>query len=489
MIKLLLSLFILFGCINSKSPRDVLGFASVQIPFSSDTLDYDYYTHHYAFCSVYGKLVSVEKAGEIVPQIAESWSNENEHKVWKFKLKKGLFFSNGDPINEKDVYNSFKRLVVKMNSNNSKSGLLEFLIGFDKTIDMNSSLEGLSLKEGSLIFKFQKSMPQMLDLVSFGMYGIVHSSMYNSTSGDWIDAKKVISSSAYEVDKWTDDSYQIKLRKEYQAVSGQINKINFKLLKNIKSSQDLNTVDMLVADKNSLIVDSRFKYIGSTVNLKIGYAQVHSWNKADSPLKRVEVRKWLRSIFLKELSRKGISITGNFIPHHLKNVRPILAETEVNKPEVRDFLITTHPITITGKILENNNKESMAEKFLSALKSLGENTGVKVDFKDFPKDSMYDISISGSGIESVDYIETLRFMFLSKEGINLPDLNGNIKKELSKENPDVNFINQEIWDQALIWPIRHYSSGYWFNEESRLIYDNINLDSASIDFQFLKWKD
>ena len=46
------------------------------------------------------------------------------------------------------------------------------------------------------------------------------------------------------------------------------------------------------------------------------------------------------------------------------------------------------------------------------------------------KNEIYDIEILGSGIEASDYIDTVKFMFLSKEGIRLPDINGKIKEEL-----------------------------------------------------------
>ena len=104
------------------------------------------------------------------------------------------------------------------------------------------------------------------------------------------------------------------------------------------------------------------------------------------------------------------------------------------------------------------------------------------------KDDIYDIEILGSGFEASDYMDTLKLMFLSKDAIRLPDITGKIKEELKKENPDINFINREIWDQAVIWPIRHYSSGYWFNKNSNINYEEMNFNSPSVDFQFLKWK-
>ena len=142
----------------------------------------------------------------------------------------------------------------------------------------------------------------------------------------------------------------------------------------------------------------------------------------------------------------------------------------------------------SGKLIENINKKSIAEIFLNALDSLGEDSGSSLVKNNFTTDEMYDVSILGTGIESVNYLETVKFMFLQKEGIKLTDSTGKILKELALENPDINVINKEIWDQAIIWPIRHYSIGYWFKKDSNIDYSEINFESASFDFQFLKLK-
>lgn len=473
---------------NSKSNNEIV-FATPQIPFSSDPLDFDYYTHHYAFSSVFARLVSTERNGEIFPMLASEWKNQQDFTVWKFKIRKDLKYSNGDLISINDVLLNFKRVAYLKKKNDSKSGLVENLQGYEFFHHINDEIKGISIENDWLVFNFVKPMPNLLDIISFGFYGLAHPKLYDQKTGDWYKDLKPISSSSYEVFSWDKDSYILKFRKDSKFISPdkRIEKIRFSLIQKIKESKDLDNIDLLVADKNSLLINEKFEYVGSQINFKIGYLKCNSWNNPNSPLQRLEVRKWFRQIFYKSLEGNNFNIVHSFFPLNIVEIKPINDHEEVIKPSFNDFKILTHPISFSAKLKEKSNVKSVAEIFSEALLSLGKNTGALIEQKEMPKNNLYDVAISGTGMESINYLETVKFMFLSKEGIRLPDSSGLIKKELEKENPDINFINQELWNQAIIWPIRHYSSGYWFNKESNLDYSEINFESPSIDFQFLKF--
>lgn len=492
---LIIILFLTSGLIlmkNSthKNHHRKITFATPQIPFSSDPLDYDYYAHHYAFSSIFAKLVSTEKNGELTPMIASSWSNSNNFKVWKFKIRTDLKYSNNDIIKIDDVILNLKRIAYLKKINNSRSGLMEFLLGFDDIQNLSDNFDGIKKLNDEIILEFIKPMPTLLEIISFGFYGIAHPSLFNTETGQWKDKKNIISSGPYQVVLWNDNEYEISYRNNVQYFKNDnpLKEIRFSLLSNLKKASDLNDVDIVVADKSSLLIDERFTYSGSSINMKIGYVYCNSWNKKEKIFSDINVRRWFRAKFYKSLEKNNFEITNSFLPLNLQHIQRFSNTYSVEKPNFEHFDLVTHPISISGKIEENNNKKSIAEIFSDGLKALGEDSGATLIQKDLPSDDMYDLTINGTGVESINYIETIRFMFLSKEGIRLPDSTGVITTELNKNNPDINIINQELWNQAIIWPIRHYSSGYWFNETSKIDYSLINFDSASIDFQFLKWK-
>lgn len=45
---------------------------------------------------------------EIILAGAESWTKSDDGKVWTFKIRQGMKWSNGDPVTAKDYYNGIK---------------------------------------------------------------------------------------------------------------------------------------------------------------------------------------------------------------------------------------------------------------------------------------------------------------------------------------------------------------------------------------------
>lgn len=62
--------------------------------------------------SVIASLVSIYKEGEITPQLARSWSNSNNFKIWEITLANNWSFSNGEKITPEDILKNFKRVVL-----------------------------------------------------------------------------------------------------------------------------------------------------------------------------------------------------------------------------------------------------------------------------------------------------------------------------------------------------------------------------------------
>lgn len=475
---------------SSKDIDKILHFSTGSRPFSSDPMDYDFYIHHHAFTSVFANLISLEQKGNITPVLAEKWNHDNEFKVWTFEIRRGLYYSNGDLITLKDIAQNLTRITYLKNRSKSNSGVLEFLDGFEKIKSPRDQIDGISTKDQKLILKFTRPMPDLLSKISFGFYSLAHPSLYNQDSGEWINKKNVVSSGAYEVTTWTDSKFELSLRKNipYINYKNSIKHISFSDLFSVKTSADLKDIDILLADKNTLMVDDTFTYAGSSIGLKIGYVQVYGWDKKNA-LKNVNLRRWLRTKFYQALEKNGLTPTTSFFPLSLRGVHELKMETFIERPSFNEFELVTHTMDQTMKLIENVNKKSMAEIFDSALGNLnGEGVHLKrLPIEDDSKLEGFDLVINGTGIEASDYWDTVRFMFHSKHGIQLPDESGIILKELQKSNPDINIINKELWDQAIIWPLRHYTNGFWYKNNSSLNLDAVNLDTPAIDFQYLKW--
>ena len=186
------------------------------------------------------------------------------------------------------------------------------------------------------------------------------------------------------------------------------------------------------------------------------------------------------------LEREGFKVTTSFFPLAIKGV----SKFEYEKNDFFDYLgkeFTSQPYFTTsgGKELGDIYKNGF-ERFGKEINALAKTA----DYPDSEIDEVkvFDIQFLATGI-AIDYpIDDIKFMFLSKQGIRLPDESGQIKEKLSSDEIDIQAINKLLWDQAIIWPIRHYSAGFWIKNESYIDTSEMNLTVHPIDFQFLKWQ-
>src|SRR5437899_11407651 len=101
--------------------------ASVISPASSQTLRYanqgdlkslDPYTlnettTHAHLGQIYEGLITRDKDLKIIPGLAERWETPEEPTRWRFHLRKGVKFQNGDPFTADDVVFSADRVRAK----------------------------------------------------------------------------------------------------------------------------------------------------------------------------------------------------------------------------------------------------------------------------------------------------------------------------------------------------------------------------------------
>jgi len=58
---------------------------------------------------IYDTLFGTDENAKIKPQMVESWTESGDHRLWSFKLRKGLEFHDGKPVTGEDVIASLQR--------------------------------------------------------------------------------------------------------------------------------------------------------------------------------------------------------------------------------------------------------------------------------------------------------------------------------------------------------------------------------------------
>ena len=66
---------------------------------------------HFIMLNIFDPLVSLRADGQVFPGLAESWTSSPDGLVWTFKLKQGVKFHDGTPLNAEAVKFSFDRMV------------------------------------------------------------------------------------------------------------------------------------------------------------------------------------------------------------------------------------------------------------------------------------------------------------------------------------------------------------------------------------------
>ncbi len=90
-----------------------------------DTVDFQCTTLHYTVAlNVFDRLVDTETGPDgstrIVPGLAESWQVSQDGLTYTFRLRKGVAFSNGDPLTAEDVRFTLLRLLTHPESRNKE---------------------------------------------------------------------------------------------------------------------------------------------------------------------------------------------------------------------------------------------------------------------------------------------------------------------------------------------------------------------------------
>lgn len=461
----------------------------VMPPTSVDPMDYDYSIHHNTMRSVFASLVSAYKSGEYAPQVAKNWKTNADQTEWKLEINQDWTFENGDLVTPEIVLRNFKRVLLIKNQSNSKSGLLEYVVGAETLYSLEDDIQGLKATKNEIVFLFTKPMPDFLGKISFGLYSIAHPNDYDE-KGKWKDKKHGIPSGHYKITRWDDKKMSLKLRtnlKTGKITNKNIHEVDFIYPDDLSEVED---AKMIFSDRlNPKIDENKWSFASSTLDNKIIYIQVMKWDEPNSIYSVKENRKKLRDVFYASLQKAGMEPMTSFFPLSIKGVTRFTFDKD--HFDLGQRKVATQPFTTTDYKV-SQRKKTQGDIFSEAYYDFCLSINATPQINNYPSSledekKVFDIQYLGTGVSIDDPKEDIRFMFKSKHGIMLPDESGEILKLLDNDF-NVQDINKELWEQAIIWPLKHYSSGFWYRNDSDLDISELNLLLTPMDLQFLRWK-
>ena len=494
--------------LNEKSTSMSTSSITVSIPespYSSDPLDFDFLFHHIIFYSVFSPLVTEYKTGAVTGLIAESWASNDDFTKWTFKIRSGLKFSNGDPITADATLKSLKRIFFLLKNRNSQNSIVENILEIENFKDLSGDLPGLRIlphHPASIMFSFKKPIKNFLSLISFGMYSIVHPSLYEPKTGKWIDKKKSISSSAYTLEAWKDDHLILKLRSDYKTPFNLDNDnklfsitIFFPNTATPVQSTRIFDLEYGTSDENQSLLNSEKlsrEFFGGTIS-EIRFVRCLTWYLTSSPCFELKQRVAMRDIFYQNLIKLGYSPIKSFFPLIMSGIKDI----DYNFKEI-NLHQNDNP-----KILHINSTNAsnpiVREGYISSLNALAKKMKYSLNFKQISSGKIYedielqptnpavDICSNVSGIYIDKPQDDVQFMFKSKEGVMLPDTDGRIMRELEKTPVNLQRVNELLWEQAVVWPLSHYGIGFWAKKNT-FDFTEINLSKTPTMFELIRLK-
>jgi len=108
-----------------------------------------------------------ESAAEPVPLLAESWEVSPDGREYRFRVKKGIRFHNGDPLTPEDVEYSIERLMVLDRAGGPAWLLLEPLLGVHSTrdrkggftVDFKDIDRAVEVEGDEVVFRLKRPFP------------------------------------------------------------------------------------------------------------------------------------------------------------------------------------------------------------------------------------------------------------------------------------------------------------------------------------------
>lgn len=419
-------------------------------PSSSDPLEHDQISNTIVFSATSSGLISNLRKGEYQGLIAESWTQEDSFRRWEFKVRPGLTFEDGEPITAETVVASWRRLERLMRERGSKSGLFEFAASYEA-------------RDGGFVeLRFTKPFPKLLDILSDGLYAVAHPGCYASETGTWSCSGRAISSGAYRVARWDAEGVDLALREDFPAEFR-----HPRAARTVRIRWDADSraqADLVFGTSEDRLDERGLAFVGGARS-GIAFLRCQSWSRPESPVGDRLARAALRDSFYKELARVGLAPVRSFFPPSIPGIRELPAGPATEPaPALGAGTLRFRPFPSHLGHLAAATPAMAAAARRRGLR-FAETSTTKAELREdyAPGLPRYrdDVAYGATEVTLENPRFSVRFMFLSKEGIRLPDPGGHVARVLAREEFDLQEINEILWDDAVIWPVSHFGWGTW----------------------------
>jgi hypothetical protein len=444
-------------------------FVSTEAPTSVDPLLYDFFKHHPIQSMVNCTLTTLHRGtGVVSPELAISWSEEDGGTIWKFKLRSDVKFFDGKLVTSNDVVASIRRIIYLFRNQSSNYSFVNRLIGIENFKSLDSELPGVSSEEDQVVFRFSEPIINFPEVLSFGHFAIVSKEDFDAKTGKWIHQNSLAGNGCGTYRILSAHSTRLILEKRDDQPSGLSNKTGFKNITQVFEFDYESPPLISIGRENSKAFNTNYRFF-SDGGRTILYLRVFPWNKKESYWAHSENRIAVREAIYKALTNANFGWSRSFFPLVINGIsEPKFNDPTSSQAGPRIKVSINDPRLPNGNVETHKLVDTIFSGIISSGIDLNPRLGISTDVLFKNKNSSLkeydlDLGLFSTGISLENPMGDVRLMF-SKEGIWLPDPSRAIANELGKDNFNLQFINQKINDDAVVWPIAVISAGFWAHE-------------------------
>ena len=144
---------------------------------------------------VYEPLLLTDQRGNFWPYLAESWEHNEDGTEWTFKIRDGIYFTNGDKLCADDVVCTYQRLI------DDYDALCYGVSNFPGRI--NKSVE----KIDDMTVKMTFTETYALIQGAFANIGIIPHTVYEQMGAEMFYQQKLVATGPWKLTEWVDGQY------------------------------------------------------------------------------------------------------------------------------------------------------------------------------------------------------------------------------------------------------------------------------------------
>jgi oligopeptide transport system substrate-binding protein len=176
-------------------------------------------------------LVAYNVKGEAVAGQAEKWEVSDDGKTYRFTLRSGLKWSNGDPVKASDFAFSYRR-IMNPDTGAKYANILYPILNAEKANKGQGKVEDIGVKaidDRTLEIKLEQPTPYFLELLTHQTSLPVHPGSVEKFGKDFVKPGNMVTNGAYKLVEFVPNSH-IKLVKNenyYDAKNVKIDTVNY----------------------------------------------------------------------------------------------------------------------------------------------------------------------------------------------------------------------------------------------------------------------